>query len=84
MSEQQHIHCIIENCHYWKQGNRCSANEILITTDHFGATEPDNVDCEMAKELSPVQADSCMETCCKTYVQKGSSKIKADKVTKLN
>lgn len=81
---QQHIHCIIDNCHYWDQGNKCKANEILVTTDSFGASQPDQIDCNMASKLSPSQANTCMETCCKTYVQKGSDKIMADTVTKLN
>ncbi|MFY9174500.1 MAG: DUF1540 domain-containing protein [Peptococcia bacterium] len=84
MNQQQHIHCIIDNCHYWAQGNKCHANEILITTDSFGASQPDNIDCNMASQLSPAKANTCMETCCKTYVQKGSNQIKVDSVKKLN
>lgn len=80
----QHIHCIINNCHYWAQGNKCVANEILVTSDEFGATEPDKVDATMAKQLTPQSADTCMATCCKTFVAKGSGDIKADSVTKMS
>jgi len=80
----QHIHCIVSDCHYWGQGNKCQANEILVTTDSFGASQPDNVDCNMAAQLTPTQAGQCMATCCKTYVQKGSNKITADSITRLS
>lgn len=80
----QHIHCIVNDCHYWKQGNMCDAKEVLVTTDQFGDLNPDNVDCEMAAELTPQQAGSCLATCCKTYVGKGSNKIKADGVKKMS
>lgn len=80
---QQHIHCIVNDCHYYTQGNRCLANEILVTTDKFGENQPDKIDCEMASELSPQKAGSCMETCCKSYVPKGSDKINVDGVKKI-
>lgn len=79
----QHIHCIVNNCHYWKQGNMCVANEILVATDQFGASQPDNVDCSMAKQLTPQSAETCMETCCKSYVPKNSNKISQDGVKKM-
>lgn len=79
----QHIHCIVNNCEYWKQGNMCAANEILVATDKFGASQPDKVDATMAKQLTPQNAGTCMETCCKTYVPKGSNKHTVDGVNKL-
>ncbi|MGE5557550.1 MAG: DUF1540 domain-containing protein [Bacillota bacterium] len=81
--EQQHIHCIVNNCHYWKQGNMCDANEILVSTDVFGANQPDRVDAAMARQLTPEAANSCMETCCKTFVYKNSPHIKDDTVKRL-
>lgn len=80
----QHIHCIVNDCHYFSQGNICRANEILVATDQFGKNQPDNVDVEMAAELTPQKAGDCMSTICKTYVPKGSEKIKADGVTKMS
>jgi hypothetical protein len=79
----QHIHCIVSNCHYWQQGNKCVANEILVSTDSFGENRPDRVDATMAKQLTPMSAGSCMATCCKTFVQKGSGEIKADNITRM-
>lgn len=80
----QHIHCIVNDCHYYAAGNKCVANEILVATDNFGASQPDNVDANMAKQYTPQEAGTCMETCCKTYVPKNSGKITADKVTKMS
>lgn len=80
---QQHIHCIVNDCHYWNQGNHCVANEILVSTDDFAASHPDNVDAAMAKKLSPAAAGNCMATACKTYVSKNSDHIQADKVKKM-
>lgn len=81
--KQQHIHCIVSDCHYWNQGNQCHANEILVSTDAFGSQQPDRIDAAMAKQLSPETAGSCMSTCCKTYVTKGTDEIEADSVKKM-
>lgn len=79
---QQHIHCIVSNCHYWEQGNRCTANEIVVTSDKFGDTQPDSIDATQASTLQPTSASSCMDTCCKTFVERGSGKTRADGVYK--
>ncbi|MDD2433470.1 MAG: DUF1540 domain-containing protein [Clostridia bacterium] len=80
---KQHIHCIINDCHYYGQGNKCMAEEILVTTNDFGVIQPDEVDCNMAAELSPQTAGTCMGTCCKTYVPKDSNKTTVDGVKKM-
>ena len=80
---QQHIHCIVDNCHYWKEGNMCDANEILVANDKFGAEQPDYVDAAMSKQLSPTPANSSMDTCCKTFVHKNSPQNKVDGVKKI-
>ncbi|MEW6447259.1 MAG: DUF1540 domain-containing protein [Bacillota bacterium] len=80
----QHIHCLVNDCHYWNQGNVCKANEILVATDRFGDIQPDRIDAKMAKQLDATPAGgSSMSTCCKTYVAKGSGKAAADSVTKM-
>jgi len=71
----QHIHCIVNDCNYWKQGNMCSATEILVATDQFGLSQPEKVDTSMTAQLTPQSAGACMETCCKSYMPKGSNKI---------
>ena len=80
---QQHIHCIVNNCHYWAQGNKCVANEILVASDQFGADQPDTVDATMAKQLSPTPTNTCMETCCKSFVPKDSEATGVDGIQKM-
>ena len=26
------IYCSVQNCHYWKKGNVCDTNEIMVTS----------------------------------------------------
>jgi len=82
-NSQQHIHCIVSNCHYYQTGNKCMANEILVASDEFGAQQPDHVDASVAMQLEPTETQNCMSTCCKTFVPKGSNEITADSVQKL-
>lgn len=79
----QHIHCIVNDCHYYQQGNKCVANEILIATDQFGASQPEEIDAQMASQLTPETAGTCMETCCKSYIPKNSQNVSADGVKKM-
>ncbi|MFZ5596431.1 MAG: DUF1540 domain-containing protein [Bacillota bacterium] len=79
----QHIHCIVKDCHYWNHGNMCKANEILVSTDSFASSKPDRIDATMAKQLSPDTAGNCVATCCKTYVPSGSDNINADGVNRM-
>lgn len=83
MQNNQHIHCSVNNCHYWAQSNKCMAQEILVTSDAIGASYPDSFDCSQAQQLSPTPVDTCMSSCCKTFVTKNSNQIGADKVKKL-
>lgn len=76
------VHCSVDDCHYWKSGNYCNANKILVTSDALAAREPDNVDSPMAKQLPATPTNNCMETCCKTFVKKGSNQIGVDGVTR--
>ncbi|HAG12228.1 MAG TPA: DUF1540 domain-containing protein [Desulfotomaculum sp.] len=80
----QHIHCLVNDCHYWNQGNMCKANEILVTSDSFSSNQPDTVDAAMTKQLSPTPAGgTCMSTCCKTYATKDSGGSKVDGVKRM-
>ena len=80
----QHIHCLVNTCHYYAEGNKCVANEIMVASDEFGSTRQEHIDATMAKQLSPTPADTCMATCCKTFVAKGSNQTTADRVQKLS
>lgn len=80
----QHIHCLVDNCHYWSNGNKCQANEIIVTSDQFGDSNPDKIDAKMAMQLSTTPADTCMETCCKTFVPRGTDKNMLDSINKMS
>lgn len=80
----QHIHCLVNDCHYWNTGNNCGANEILVVSDTLGQSLPDRVDATMAKQLTPATAGTCMSTCCKSFVTKGSDKIHVDGIKKMS
>lgn len=76
------IYCSIDNCHYWDQGNHCNASEILISADSWAAQAPDNIDAPQHATVPQMHAESCMETCCKTFVHKNSDQLNADGVTR--
>ncbi|HHU60679.1 MAG TPA: DUF1540 domain-containing protein [Natronincola sp.] len=76
------VNCSVNNCHYWTQGNICGASSIMITADHVGYDKPDSFDAPQASTAPPSPVDSCMETCCKTFVPKGSEHIEEDGVYK--
>lgn len=74
------IHCSVANCHYWKNGNICDANEIMVTSDSIGAQYPDDIDAPVASQVAASPVSTCMETCCKTFVPSGSKHEKVDGV----
>ena len=78
------IHCSIDNCHYWGQGNNCNASEIMVTADSWASQAPDKIDSPRFASVPQMRAASCMETCCKTFVGKNSGNIRADGVVKKN
>jgi len=63
------IHCSVANCHYWKSGNICDASEIMVTSDSIGDSMPDAFDALQASKAPETPVNSCMETCCKTFVE---------------
>ncbi len=76
------IYCGIDNCHYWGQGNICGAKEILVAADAWAAQAPDNIDAPKHGQVPQTHAGSCMETCCKTFVNKQNMAM-VDGVTKV-
>lgn len=79
----QEIYCAVNNCHYWKSGNHCDAEKIVVVSDSFGASAPDAIDAPKAATIQPTPAGTCMETCCKTFVEKGSTQIDIDGVKRM-
>lgn len=82
MGYSHEIYCTVDNCHYWGQGNHCTAKEILVTADAVGASQPDSFDAPQAANAAATPCGSCMETCCKTFVEKGSGDYQMDNVLK--
>jgi len=78
----QEIYCSVNSCHYWGQGNRCEADKIMVTADAAANNLPDNIDAPMHQSIQATPADTCMETCCKTFVPKNSGQVGVDGVTK--
>ncbi len=78
----QHIHCTVSNCHYYAQGNKCHASEIVVVSDQFGHQQPDTEDATQASTFPQTPANTCMETCCKTFTPSGGNKTDVDGVTK--
>ncbi len=76
------VRCTVNNCHYWSEGNRCAASDILVVSDSVGEDAPDTYDAMQASNAAPTPADTCMATCCKTFVPKGDPAITDDHVTK--
>lgn len=74
------IMCSVDNCHYWGKGNICEASEIFVCSDQLAADQPDSYDAPMAGTANPTPVNQCMETACKTFVPKGSTKKKVDDV----
>lgn len=80
---QSRIRCTVENCQYWSQGNICDASQILITSDRLANTEPDSFDAPQASTAPQTPVTACMDTCCKTFVGKGSHQARADSITRM-
>ncbi len=80
MANKLEVYCTISNCHYWKNGNYCDANEILVTNDKLASSEPDRLDAPQASTLEHTPVGQCMDTCCKTFVPSGSGKENVDGV----
>ncbi len=77
------IYCSVNNCHYWKKGNACHASQIMVTSDEIGSSAPDSFDASVHDQSDHTPVESCMETCCKTFVEKGSGNKKDDGVMRM-
>ena len=73
MAKNVMVNCSVNTCHYWRQGNICDAQQIMVTADSMAAAAPDRIDAPLANEVTPTPVDNCMQTCCKTFVHKTAS-----------
>lgn len=80
--QQLEVHCSVSNCHYWSQGNHCHANKILITSDSVGVDQPDHYDAPDVTNSLQTPCNTCMETCCKSFVPHDSNLTAADGIVK--
>lgn len=78
----RNIRCSIVNCHYWGQGNRCQATEIMVTSDEMSNQLPDSIDAPMAGQITQTPVGKSSESCCHTFVNKQSFKQNLDGVMK--
>jgi hypothetical protein len=76
------IMCSISNCHYWDQGNVCQASQIMVTSDSLADPAPDSLDAPQAATVQATPVEACMETCCKTFVERNSPHLYDDQVTR--
>ncbi|WP_245628027.1 DUF1540 domain-containing protein [Shouchella shacheensis] len=61
------VKCNVANCTFWKSGNRCGADEILVEIDAHAHID---FDTEASSELSVKHEDKAKksaETCCHTF-----------------
>jgi len=54
----------------------------MVTADAFASQAPDHMDASDHIEFPQMQANQCMETCCKTFVPANSDQIRVDGVTR--
>ncbi len=76
------INCSVNNCHYWGNGNVCHASSIMITSDGMGQELPDDFDAPQSSMAPATPVNHCYDTCCKTFVEKGSGNEDLDGVTR--
>lgn len=61
------VYCTVKNCDYWGKDNHCLAEKILIVVDEQAAAWPDQVDAPDGAKLQSAEAQTCMQTACKTF-----------------
>jgi len=75
---QLEVYCTVRNCHYWADGEHCTAEKILVTTDAIGRLYPESVDAAEAQDIvrqhGPTEAEKCYDTCCKTFTPRDGAK----------
>lgn len=76
------IFCSISNCHYYREGNICGANQILVTSDTMSQNLSPHIDAPYAAQITQTPVTKSPETCCKTFVHKNDFYQNTDGVTK--
>ncbi|MFZ5900317.1 MAG: DUF1540 domain-containing protein [Bacillota bacterium] len=76
------VMCTVNNCHYWASGNKCAASDILICSDELAQKAPESWDAKDAKQANATPVKNCMDTACKTFVDRGSPATNVDGATR--
>lgn len=68
---QVDVKCSVSNCTYWKQGNDCTAQAIMVTVDKHGNQKfNEEIAGEIMVDLQHKDsASQSAETCCHTFKQ---------------
>lgn len=69
------VFCTVNNCHYWDEGNRCGAEQILITLDKISRQFDSGGDNSgqiqsIISQAGPTPAGHSFETSCQTFRQR--------------
>lgn len=67
------IYCSVSNCRYWKKGNICNANQIMVTSDDMGDWAMGNLEAANLDDFEETPVESSMETCCQTFINRGQA-----------
>lgn len=57
------VHCTVNTCQYYKNGNLCTADNIVVQTDNAGGFSPN----AQLDSLDATPANSKDATCCQTF-----------------
>ncbi|MGG1553082.1 DUF1540 domain-containing protein [Paenibacillus ferrarius] len=68
------VSCSVANCEYWKKGNKCNADSIMIEIDqHASANFNEEFASESFVHNHQDTAGEAAATCCQTFKHKSSS-----------
>ncbi|KJS18232.1 MAG: hypothetical protein VR69_01325 [Peptococcaceae bacterium BRH_c4b] len=58
-----YVHCTVNSCSYWQNGNLCNADNIVIQNDQEGGFPPN----AQLSNLKATPAGNMDDTCCQTF-----------------
>jgi len=85
------VHCTVSNCSYWYEGNRCSAEAILVISDDAlarigqqGGMPGGGKHDQEVGEIGPTPARVSKETCCYTFRPREGQKPQPSSTSRQN
>lgn len=67
------VKCSVANCHYWAEGNKCSAQEIMVEIDPHATRNFNEEFGEMGGTAHQDLARTSSTTCCQTFIPKSKA-----------